>query len=184
MRKNTLWVARTAVLIALLITLQFVTKGLGQFVTGSCVNLVLGVSALAGGLWCGVTVALLSPLFAYLLGVAAMPILLVPGVAVGNVVLVIVLNLFAKNTIQGKNGNTIVRWYISALAAAAAKFAVLWLVVVKLLIPLAGLPSTKASLLTVTFTWPQLITALIGGCLAVTIAPILIKTTKKCNISM
>lgn len=179
MRKNTLWVARTAVLIALLITLQFVTKSLGQLVTGSCVNLVLGVAALAGGLWCGITVALLSPLFAYLLGVAAMPILLVPGVAVGNMVLVVALNLLAKNAIQGKNRSAVIRRYLGVIAAAAAKFAALWLVVVKLLIPLAGLPDKKVSLLTVTFTWPQLITALIGGCLAITIAPILIKATKK-----
>jgi len=179
MKKNALWIARTAVLIALLIVLQFVTKGLGQFVTGSCVNLVLGVSALVGGLWCGVTVAFLSPFFAYLLGVAAMPILLVPGVAVGNIVLVIVLNLLARKPIQEKRGNTTVRRYMSALAAAVAKFFALWLAVVKFLIPLAGLPGTKVNLLTVTFTWPQLITALIGSCLAVTLAPLLIKATKK-----
>jgi len=179
MKKDTLWIARTAVLIALLIVLQFVTKGLGQFVTGSCVNLVLGIAALAGGLWCGVTVALLSPFFAYLLGVAAMPILLVPGVAVGNIALVVVLNLLAKSVIQARDGKAIFHRYVSAVAAAVAKFSALWLVVVKFLIPLAGLPAKKVSLLTVTFTWPQLITALIGGCLAVTIAPVLIKAIKK-----
>ena len=58
MNKKTLWITETAVMIALLVALQWATKPLGQFVTGSCVNLVLGVSALVGGLWCGLTVAL------------------------------------------------------------------------------------------------------------------------------
>lgn len=69
MNKKTLWITETAVMIALLVALQWATKPLGQFVTGSCVNLVLGVSALVGGLWCGLTVALVSPFFAFLLGI-------------------------------------------------------------------------------------------------------------------
>ena len=50
MNKKTLWITETAVMIALLVALQWATKPLGQFVTGSCVNLVLGVSVLVGGL--------------------------------------------------------------------------------------------------------------------------------------
>ena len=69
MNKKTLWITETAVMIALLVALQWATKPLGQFVTGSCVNLVLGVSVLVGGLWCGLTVALVSPFFAFLLGI-------------------------------------------------------------------------------------------------------------------
>lgn len=42
MNKKTLWITETAVMIALLVALQWATKPLGQFVTGSCVNLVLG----------------------------------------------------------------------------------------------------------------------------------------------
>ena len=47
MNKKTLWITETAVMIALLVALQWATKPLGQFVTGSCVNLVLGVSVLS-----------------------------------------------------------------------------------------------------------------------------------------
>ena len=53
----------TAVMTALLIVLQAVTKPAGQYITGACVNAVLAVSVLAAGLWSGITVALLSPLF-------------------------------------------------------------------------------------------------------------------------
>ena len=73
MNKKTLWITETAVMIALLVALQWATKPLGQFVTGSCVNLVLGVSVLVGGLWCGLTVALVSPFFAFLLVSAHCP---------------------------------------------------------------------------------------------------------------
>ena len=48
--KKTAWIARTAICLALLLCLQFVTKSLGQFVTGSCVNLVIAMAALIGGL--------------------------------------------------------------------------------------------------------------------------------------
>ena len=171
MKKTTLWVARTAVLLAVLLVLQFVTKPLGQFVTGSCVNLVLAVAALCGGLWCGVVVAALSPFFAFLLQIAPMPILLVPGVACGNLVLVLVLYLAAYRLVGGA-GKTALR-YAAGVGPAAAKFATLWLVVTKLLIPLAGLPEQKAAAMTATFTWPQLVTALIGGLVGVSIAPVI-----------
>lgn len=61
MNKKTLWVCRTAVMIAVLVALQFATKAMGQFVTGSCVNMVLVVATLCGGFWCGFATALVSP---------------------------------------------------------------------------------------------------------------------------
>ena len=66
--KTTKWITTTAVMIVVLVVLQSVTKAGGQFVTGSCVNLVLAVATMIGGLWCGVVVALVSPFFAFLLG--------------------------------------------------------------------------------------------------------------------
>ena len=67
MKNKVLWITRTAVMMALLVTLQWATSGLGQFVTGSCVNAVLAITVLlvrqccAGGgdtgsgrlQWCG-----------------------------------------------------------------------------------------------------------------------------------
>ena len=47
MKNKVLWITRTAVMMALLVTLQWATSGLGQFVTGSCVNAVLVVATLA-----------------------------------------------------------------------------------------------------------------------------------------
>ena len=46
MNKKILWITETAVMLALLVTLQAVTKPLGQLVTGSCVNAVLAITVL------------------------------------------------------------------------------------------------------------------------------------------
>lgn len=181
MRKKILWITETAVMLAMLVALQALTKPMGQLVTGSCVNAVLAVAALVGGLGCGLTVALISPVLAFLLGIAPQ-ILTVPAIMVGNSVFVVLLHLLADKT--GKN---LVKQVVAWLAAAAAKFATLYAVVVWLICGLfaqsllaAGMlkaPMLKA--LPATFSWPQLFTALIGGAVALLIAPILRKALHK-----
>lgn len=166
MKKKTLWIAETAVMIALLVALQGLTKPAGQFVTGSCVNLILGVSTLVGGLWCGLTVALLSPFFAFLLGIGPALIQIVPAIAVGNIVLVLVLWLICR---KAKKLSALS--YGGAVAASVCKFAVLYALVVLLLLPLLGLPEKQVAMMSAMFSWPQLVTALIGSFLAVTISP-------------
>ena len=178
MNKKIRWITETAIMLALLVTLQALTKGFGQLVTGSFVNAVLAVSVLLGGLGCGVTVALISPVLAYLLGIAPMP-LTVPAIMVGNTVYVVVLYLLA--------GRSILRRVIAWAVAAAAKFAALYGIVVGLICGVlserllaAGTmkpPMLKA--LPVTFSWPQLITALIGGAVALLMVPVLRKALHK-----
>ena len=112
--------------------LQWATKPLGQFVTGSCVNLVLGVSVLVGGLWCGLTVALVSPFFAFLLGIGPAFLPIVPMVAVGNMVLVVILHLLASRD------KIAARSYLAVAVGAVTKFLALWLLIVKLVLPGTG----------------------------------------------
>ena len=86
---NTKNLTRTAILIALLVALQAATKPLGnQFITGSCVNLVLAVAALFCGPASASIVAIVSPFFAYLLGIAPQ-IWLAPAIALVLVKLII-----------------------------------------------------------------------------------------------
>ena len=166
---NTKKLTRTALLLALLIALQAATKPLGnQFVTGSCVNLVLAVAALLEGVWSAAVVAVLSPVFAYLFGISPQ-LWLAPAIACGNLVYVVILALVNR----GKR-DQLGRGAVSVVLGAAAKFAVLWLLVVKLLIPAGSLPAKVA----VQFSWPQLVTALIGGALALVIVPRLRKALK------
>ena len=181
MKQKILKITQTAVMLALLIVLQAVTKPLGQLVTGSCVNAVLAVSALVGGLSCGLTVALISPVLAFLLGIAPQ-ILTVPAIMVGNAVFVILLAALAD-----KSGKKIGKQVIAWIAAAAAKFAALYAIVVLLICGVlsesllaAGVmkaPMLKA--LPATFSWPQLFTALIGGAAALAITPVLRKALHK-----
>ena len=177
MSKKIRWITETAVMLALLVSLQALTKPMGQLVTGSCVNTVLAISALVGGLSCGLVVALCSPVLAFLLGIAPQ-ILTVPAIMVGNSVFVVLLNLLADKT--GKN---MVRQVTAWISAAVAKFASLYAIVVLLICGVlsesllsSGVmkpPMLKA--LPATFSWPQLITALIGGALALLITPVLRK---------
>ena len=103
MNKKIRWITETAVMLALLVSLQAITKPLGQLVTGSCVNAVLAITVLFAGLYSGITVAIISPVLAYLLGIAPQ-ILTVPAIMVGNTVYVVLLCLIA-----GKLSRNIVR---------------------------------------------------------------------------
>ena len=181
MKKKIRWITETAIMLALLITLQVLTKPMGQLVTGSFVNAVLAVTVLAAGLSSGLTVALISPVLAYLLGIAPQ-ILTVPAIMVGNAVYVVLLHFIA-----GKDSKKLLRQIAAWLCAAAAKFAALYAIVVWLicgvlsqsLLASGAMKPPMLKLLPSTFSWPQLITALIGGGVALLIVPVLRKAIRK-----
>ena len=186
MNKKVLWITETAIMLALLVTLQALTKPAGQLVTGSCVNTVLAISALTGGLGCGLTVAFISPILAFLLGIAPQ-IVTVPAIMAGNAVFVSLLYLLAD-----RSGKNLVKQGIAWVVAAVAKFAVLYLLVVKLICGVASgsllgkkigetvvLAPPMLEKLPTMFAWPQLITALIGGAIALLIAPVIRKALHK-----
>ena len=160
MKQKTLQITRTAALLALLIVLQAVTKPAGQLVTGSCVNAVLAVTALLCGVWPGVAVALVSPFAAFLLGIGPQLIAVVPAIAAGNLVYAVLLSLIARQ---------IAAW----LLASFAKFLTLYLLVVRLLCHVLPLKQAQIVMFSTMFSWPQLVTALIGGALALALCPIL-----------
>lgn len=178
MNRKIRWITETAALLALLVTLQAQTKPMGQLVTGSCVNTVLAVAALFVGLSGGITVALISPVLAYLLGIAPQ-ILTVPAIMAGNAVFVALLHLIS--------GKGLIRQIAAWLTAAVAKFATLYAIVVWLICGVLAeklladgiLKAPMLKALPATFSWPQLFTALIGGAVALAIAPVLRKALHK-----
>ena len=181
MNKKIRWITETAIMLALLVTLQALTKGFGQFVTGSCVNAVLAVTVLVGGLWSGITVALISPVMAFLLGIAPQ-ILTVPAIMAGNTVFVLLLHLLA-----GKKDAPVAKRVAAWLAAAVAKFATLYVIVVWIicgvlsesLLASGVMKQPMLTALPATFSWPQLVTALIGGAIALVITPVIRKALHK-----
>lgn len=181
MSKKIRWITETALLLAMLIVLQTATKSFGQIVTGSCVNAVLAIAALVAGLGSGVVIALVSPVLAYLLGIAPQAVT-VPAIMVGNTVFVVLLRLIA-GTDSKALGRQLAAWIVAALA----KFAVLYLLVVQIICGIASAPllasgTLKEPMLNVLpamFAWPQLITALIGGAVALAIVPALRKALRR-----
>ena len=172
-------------MLALLVALQALTKPMGQLVTGSCVNGVLAITALLVGVSSGITVALLSPVFAFLLGIAPNFVTVLP-IMIGNVCYVVLLGWITGNH------KTVWRKISGLTVAAAVKFAVLYVLVVKLICGVASdallgrklgditvLAPPMLKLLPTMFAWPQLVTALIGGAVALLIVPILRKALRK-----
>ena len=178
MNKKILWITETAVLLALLVTLQAVTKPLGQLVTGSCVNAVLAIAVLLVGMSSGISIALISPVCAFLLGIAPNFVTVLPIMA-GNMCYVILLRLIA-----GKHHKPLWRQPVALVTAAGVKFGVLYVLVVKVICGIASgallgkklgdivvLAPPMLKMLPTMFTWPQLFTALIGGTIALLLAP-------------
>jgi len=186
MKKNVIWITETAVMLALLVALQALTKPLGQLVTGSCVNAVLAITVLLVGMSGGITVALVSPVCAFLLGIAPNLVTVLP-IMLGNVCYVVLLRLIA-----GVSHNPIWRQPVALVSAAVVKFGVLYVLVVKVICGIASgallgkklgdvvvLAPPMLKMLPVMFAWPQLFTALIGGGVALLIVPLLRKALRK-----
>ena len=186
MNKKIFWITETAVMLALLVALQAITKPLGQLVTGSCVNAVLAITVLVAGLSSGITVAVISPICAFLLGIAPNFITVLP-IMLGNTCFVILLHC-----LLGKSMKPLWKQPLALISAAGAKFLVLYILVVKVICGLASgallgkkignvvlLAPPMLKMLPAMFTWPQLFTALIGGTVAILISPVLRKALRK-----
>ena len=170
-KKNALWITTTAALIALLIGVQAATASLSQFVTGSLVNLILIIAVMTCGSSSGLTVALISPALAKLLGIGPLW-MLIPFIMLGNIVLVLIWHTLGRR----KYANTYVIRIITLAIAAICKAATLYLGIVRLAMPLfLSLPEKQAALISSMFSIPQLITASIGGALAIAVLPVVEK---------
>lgn len=191
MNKKTRWITETAVMLALLVSLQwagsFVPDPMAkQLITGTMVNCVLAVTVLIAGLSSGITVALISPVCAYLFGIAPNFITVLP-IMLGNSCYVTLLHF-----IIGNDRRFGWRQPVALAGAALAKFAVLYLLVVKVICGVASgsllgkkigetvlLAPPMLKMLPTMFAWPQLITALTGGIIALTVVPVLRKALHK-----
>ncbi len=183
MNKKILWITKTAMLLALLICLQWVGSLIPvplvkQLITGTFVNCVLAVAVLYVGWGSGITIALISPVCAFLLSIAPNFITVAP-IMLGNVSFVVLLRWIA-------GGKAVWKKPVGLIAASAVKFAVLYALVVKIICGVAadGLLGKKIGnivvlappmlkMLPTMFAWPQLVTALTGGAIALLILPTL-----------
>jgi len=161
------------------VSFQAVTRPLGQFVTGSCVNFLLISSCILVGLPSALVVAAISPIFAFLIiGAPAFP-LLVPFVVAGNMILVAAVGIIAGKSFETTTLRSYIRMCAAMVSGAILKFLVLWVGIVN--IALAVIPDIKpqqVDAMSFMFSWPQLVTAAIGSTLARVIVPRLMKILK------
>jgi uncharacterized membrane protein len=174
MKTKIYWIAKTAMFIALLVALQAVTKPMGQFLTGSVVNLILILSVVIGGIASGACVAVISPVMAAFLGIAGRWEL-VAFIILGNIAIILVWWFFDKLKMK----NEIVPYIIALVSGAILKFVVLFLSVNYIAIPLVlKSPPEQAKVISAQFGIAQLITAVIGGIVAVAAIPLIKKALK------
>ena len=180
-KNRILLITHTAIFIALLVSAQAVTRPLGQFVTGSCVNFILVASCILAGLPSAAIVSIISPMFAFLIiGVPVFPIL-VPFIMAGNFILVSAIHIIAGKSFAKQNRQAFVRICIAALIGSLLKFFVLWVGIVQIALTLIpGIRQPQIDAMSAAFSWPQLVTALIGSSLAILIMP---KLKKALNLS-
>jgi hypothetical protein len=170
MKDNIKFITRTAILLAITIVFQsmgrFIPLGPNSnFVVGPLVNACLLIAAAYTGLSGASVISVLSPFGAILTG-AAVPLPFAPFIAIGNFLLVLLFSIFKEKRVIG------------LLSGAVLKFGFLF-ATISLFVRLIGAPSKKASLLIFAFGWPQLVTALIGGVIAL----VVIKALERTGIS-
>ncbi len=181
--KSTLWIARTGLMLALLVVAQFIGSKLipagavilgpmsvTQLITGSLVNMVLILTAAVVGVWSGTAVGILSAVLALVLGIQGQPIV-TPAIALGNVIIVLVTWLFFHMAAKKGQKPYGVYGIAGIVLGAAAKCAFLWLTVPALLTLVPEIKPAAAEKLSLMFSYPQLVTALIGGALALLVIP-------------
>ena len=174
--KTTKWISYTAMGVALVVVAQFLGSripsiatifgpfSVQQLITGTLVNCILLVFTARSGVTSGAVIGVLSSVLAAAFGISQ--IVVTPMVAVGNALLCIVYGLLARRP----------SWHIPAMIiGAVVKCAFLWLTV-PMVLAAAGLPEKQTAMLSIMFSWPQGVTALIGGALALLILPRLRKS--------
>ncbi|MCL2036278.1 MAG: hypothetical protein FWG83_02675 [Oscillospiraceae bacterium] len=171
-KKGILRLTQTALLLALLVGWQALSRGLGnQYITGCGVNFILAISTLLCSFPTGLCVGAISPVLAMLFGVAPPFWILVPFISLGNIVYVaawaILTRLFTERALMRS---------VAVVIAAVAKFGTLYLGVHVIIVNVIGTKLPPPVLAAFSFT--QLITALIGGTLAFTTFPLLKKALR------
>jgi len=179
-RKRTLWITTTAIFIALLVTTQHVTAAMSQFVTGSIVNFILVAATILVGVSSGIVIGVISPILAFLIIGRPLFPMIVPFIMLGNVVQVITVYVIARKVFDKINWVAYTRMGAAVIVSSVLKFVVVWVGVVHIALPFLipqALPPQVAMMSTM-FSWPQLVTALIGSTTAMAVMPQLMRALR------
>lgn len=168
---NIKFITRTALLLALTVVFQMLRPlislpALGStFIIGSLVNASLAASSVVVGVWGGIIISIMAPIIAFLQQHIKF-VWLIPIVAVGNMVLVLLYGWWYR-----KNKWTAIG--LSSFLKATALY-----LMIKIAINVLIVPEPAAKMMSLMFSWPQFVTAVIGGFLASFVLKILSDTNK------
>ena len=141
------FITRTGILLAVALVVQM--GGFPQPVTGPLINTILYLAALLVGSWSGIIIGLCTPVIAFMRGILPAPLgPMIPFIALGNGVLVIVFSL-----LKGKNK------ILGIIIASLVKYLILFTAVSYIV----DVPDKIAKVMSL----PQLFTALSGGAIAI-----------------
>lgn len=162
----------TAILLALLIAGQLlfglIGAPLAQYFVGSWVNLILALTALVIGWPYALTISLISPFVALMVGVAPPFIEFIPFIALSNAIFVLLLHFLSKLKLSAKL--LLLPSLLAIAVATTAKVAFLYLTIVVLIMPTLPIGPPQAVVLSAVFSINQIPTALIGATLAFIVA--------------
>ena len=156
-------ITRTALLLSLALLFQSlrfllpVPPLFSTFIIGSLVNSCLLIAAEWIGFWPALLICFSEPIVAYFQQLIPLPILILP-VAIGNITYIGLYLL-----LQNFNG-----WV--AVGSAASGKALLLYFLFSWLLTFLALPAKTAAALMFAMSWPQLVTGILGGFLAIQIS--------------
>ncbi|MFA6308190.1 MAG: ECF transporter S component [Clostridia bacterium] len=162
---------RAGILLALVIVVQLIGTIIpapaNSFVVGPLVNACILVATVALGIWGGVAISVIAPFSSLLFNHAGISLVLLPFtpfIAIGNILFAIVFFiLYKKSNI------------VAVGAGSVLKFAFLWSAII-LFLNISNITGVVAKTFSFLFSWPQLITAVVGGAVALLVIKALGKT--------
>ena len=201
MQERARWIAQTGIFLALLVVAQIATRPFGnQILTGSLNNMLFILAVMLLGLSSATVLAVVSPVLGTVMGVGPLwPF--IPVIIAGNIALIVLWHFIrakGNGCVRAKQKGAIHdhKWKVhehkgtvraihhrcitALIVAAIVKFLILYFGIVRFIVPLVlGLEEPQASVVSAAFSWPQIITASIGGVLALLLSPALSKTLPK-----
>ena len=158
----------TAILLAICMISQ-IFKNVSVFITGPIVNTCIVLAVLLSGLVCGIILAVITPVTAFLISGApvmqAVP-LIIPFIMLGNVVLAVAVHFLFKPAVKGTgkiiNPKAVLMAVVSALIKGLVMGVTISLWLLPTFIPAESPLAANMSKLQMTFGVFQFITCLIG----------------------
>lgn len=172
MKDKTKLIARTALLLATAIVFQVLGGFIPyhNFIVGPVVNAVLLIATAIAGLWSGVAISVIAPIVSALTNKAAIAPLIFafsPFIIIGNIIIVTCFYLVGKKS------------RVAGVASGALlKFGFLY-AAVSVFTSVVEMKPQVAIMLKSLFSWPQLLTAAIGGVIALAVLKLIGKNIEK-----